>query len=157
MLWKILIAPLLLPISPVIGLFIKLQAVMKRDNELIQNQKKICSRGECSLEATPQLCLQMYITLFTLSADWKQIFSMITSGLKISFEHTTNFLEIKQLAGGKNLVKYIPVIFFNSFFRVSSIAIIFIFTLVGCLLLFRLFLLFILRLTWHVGQNFLII
>ena len=115
MLWKILIAPLLLPISPVIGLFIKLQAVMKRDNELIQNQKKICSRGECSLEATPQLCLQMYITLFTLSADWKQIFSMITSGLKISFEHTTNFLEIKQLAGGKNLVKYIPVIFFNSF------------------------------------------
>ena len=76
MLWKILIAPLLLPISPVIGLFIKLQAVMKRDNELIQN-------------------LQMYITLFTLSADWKQIFSMITSGLKISFEHTTNFLEIE--------------------------------------------------------------
>ena len=109
MLWKILIAPLLLPISPVIGLFIKLQAVMKRENELIQNQKKICSRGECSLEATPQLCLQMYITMFTLSADWKQIFSMITSGLKISFEHTTTFLEIKHIVGGKNLLKYLRI------------------------------------------------
>ena len=147
MLWKILIAPLLLPISPVIGLFIKLQAVMKRDNELIQNQKKICSRGECSLEATPQLCLQMYITLYTLSADWKQIFSMITSGLKISFEHTTNFLDIKQLVGGKNLLKYLPVIFFNSFFRVSSLALIFIFfhlssifiILAYCFILFILF------------------
>ena len=133
--------------SPFILLFIKLQAVVKPHSKLIMHQAKMCSRGETLMEATPQLCLQYYVTLLNLDFGWRQIFSMLTSALKICFEHGQKFLEINNIIGTSKLVKYFPIILFNSIFRVSTMALIFIFfqessifiVLCYCFLLFCMF------------------
>ena len=69
----------LLICSPGIFIFIKLLAIMKHDNQLIQCQATYGSRGEAILEAAPQLGLQLYIILLSMSPKENQLLSVITS------------------------------------------------------------------------------
>ena len=52
-------------------------------SELLQAQSKLGTRGEAILEAAPQLGLQCYIVLLSLSSEWSQWFSIITSILSL--------------------------------------------------------------------------
>ena len=60
---KILVFPILVAFSPAIFILIKLLAAVKTNNKLIVHQNRWCLTGESVLEATPQLCLQLYIAL----------------------------------------------------------------------------------------------
>ena len=62
----------LLTCSPAIFIIIKLVAIMKTKNLFIQSQATYGSRGEAILEAAPQLGLQLYIILLSMSATDKQ-------------------------------------------------------------------------------------
>ena len=62
---KILLFPILVAFSPAIFILIKLLAAFKNKNKLIVHQNRWCLTGESVLEATPQLCLQLYIVLRT--------------------------------------------------------------------------------------------
>ena len=56
-----LIFPLLLPVSPLIFIFIKVNALFKPRNPMLKPQSAIGGRGESILEAAPQFALQCYI------------------------------------------------------------------------------------------------
>merc|ERR1711923_664052 len=82
-----LIRSILYPIfyitSPILFLFIKLQAILRPSSKLVQYQNQMCSRGEAMFECTPQLCLQLYILLSTLKPSWATTLSMATSELTL--------------------------------------------------------------------------
>ena len=87
--------PLLIPFSPFIFLFIKWLGVCKPNNELIKLQSTVGTKGEAILEAGPQIFLQCFIVLSTLSPDWKQMLSIITSSLSLSLPNIEHFVTAK--------------------------------------------------------------
>ena len=64
-----LLTPLLVLLSPPLMLVITLLAIVKPDNQRLQQQKLVCRSGEAVLEAAPQLCLQLLIVFRTSAAD----------------------------------------------------------------------------------------
>ena len=118
-----LIFPFLLILSPLFLLLIKFLAIVKPKNDLIQNQSRYCSLGESILEATPQLCLQLYVIFNSMSPSWKQIFSIITSSLTLGLPNMEKFLNYPDFQL-KSFAKYFLIFFLNSVFRVSSLSLI---------------------------------
>ena len=78
-----LLFPLLLPLSPITFVCLKLISLLKPNNKLLKAQSKMGSRGESILESAPQLALQCYIVLLSLSPTSSQWFSLITSALSL--------------------------------------------------------------------------
>ena len=64
-----LLTPLLVLLSPALLLVITLLAILKPDNQRLQQQRLVCRSGEAVLEAAPQLCLQLLIVFRTGAAD----------------------------------------------------------------------------------------
>ena len=89
--YLILFIPLLI-ISPAIFIIIKLLAIFKSGNILIQSQATYGSRGEGILEAAPQLGLQLYIVMLSLSPSTNQVLSILTSAATISLPNIENFV-----------------------------------------------------------------
>ena len=108
-------------ISPVIFIAIKFLAIFKSGNALLQSQATYGSRGEEILEAAPQLGLQLYIVLTTLTPTTSQVLSIITSAATISLPNIENFVAARGGDFGfKSIVKNIPVFFVSSLYRIVS-------------------------------------
>ena len=78
-------------------------------------------------ESTPQLCFQLYILLSSLKPSWTASISMITSALSLSVPNIEKFLHSRGKVDIWNILKYLPIFFFNSIFKVASLSIIFVF------------------------------
>ena len=119
--------PVLYLMSPALFLFIKLQTILRPSSKLVKYQNMVCSRGECMYESTPQLCFQLYILLSSLQPSWTASLSMITSALSLSVPNIEKFLHSRGKVDIWNILKYLPIFFFNSIFKVASLSIIFVF------------------------------
>ena len=124
--WHIFfIYPFLVLVAPFIFLSINLQALLRPDNAFIKEQAKLSCLGESVLEATPQFCLQLYVVLSTWNATWLQLSSITTSVITLSLANLDKFLlHNKNIELGLNIdtVKYFPIMFLNSAFRIVTIA-----------------------------------
>ena len=118
-----LMFPFILLLSPILLVLIKFFAILKPKNDLIQSQSRYCSIGESIFEASPQLCLQLYVVFNSLSPSWKQMFSIITSSLTLGLPNMEKFLNYPDFQF-KNVVKYFLIFFLDSFFKVASISLI---------------------------------
>ena len=122
-LWPLLfIYPFLIPLAPFLLLFLKIQALLRPENEFIKQQEKLSSGGEAILEATPQFCLQLYVIMSTWSVSWSQIFSVITSSLTLSLANLDKFLineRNSELGPNMETLKYFPNMCLQSLFRVT--------------------------------------
>ena len=123
-LWHLLlIYPLLIPLAPFLLLFLKIQTLLRPDNEFIKQQEKLSSGGEAILEATPQFCLQLYIILTSWNASWTQIFSIVTSSLTFSLANLDKFLineRNSELGPNIETLKYFPNMCLQSLFKVNG-------------------------------------
>ena len=124
---NILFIPLL-ACSPGIFIIIKLIAVMKANNRFIQSQATYGSRGEAILEAAPQLGLQLYIILLSMSATEKQWLSIITSAAIISLPNIENYISARGgYFGFKSIIKNILVFLPACLFKILSLSILAVF------------------------------
>ena len=145
---KLLLFPLMYILSPLIFLYIKLLSIFKRDNKLMDHQKKMISTGEAVLEASPQYCLQMFILLHTLDPTPSQWFSIITSLITLNipniekyfgtqipftFKWSEGFSNLAK-TGIKDIILPILVLFLNTLGKIMSISIIAVFS--KCMILF---------------------
>ena len=122
----ILFLPLLI-CSPGIIIFIKLLAIVK-NNQLIQSQATYGGRGEAILEAAPQLGLQLYIIILSMSASEKQWLSVITSAATISLPFIENFISARGGDFGiKEIIKNIFIILPACLFKILSVSILAVF------------------------------
>ena len=118
----------LLAFSPIIFVIIKLLAIIKSNNKFIQSQSTYGSRGEAIFEAAPQLCLQLYIVLLSMSATQKQWLSIITSVATISLPNIENYVLAKgDEYGPKAIIKNICVFLPASLFKVLSVSLLAVF------------------------------
>ena len=106
--WKLnwtffFIVPLIIPLSPIIMVFIHTLALFKPESEYIQMQKRVVKRGECNYEASHQLILQMFVVMRTLNPSWKQIASIAVSALSVSIADTEMYLATQNLEFGLNM------------------------------------------------------
>ena len=128
--WMFLfVVPFIIAISPLIMMLIITLAILRPNSKFIQNQKKVCKFGEATLEATPQLCLQLYIIMKSLTFSWIPIFSIATSALSLPISNVEKYLETRDLELKLNLDSFqiYIVLFFNSFFRILVNSICFVF------------------------------
>ena len=125
---KILFYPVLFFLSPLITLLIYLRAIF-RHNLIFYNDYTECKYIESCTETSPQLCLQLYILLRTFDdkpsvALW---LSVITGILSVGIPPSAKFLHYStQPYRLFNYVKYYPIFFFNTVFKVFSWSTIFI-------------------------------
>ena len=118
--------PLILLLSPALVLLIKLRTILPHNTHL-GKQKQGLNLGESSLEAAPQLALQVYIIL-TRADRWPtnfQLAAMFASLASLALPSIEIFLTSRhEDTGMKNKAKYWPVFFTNTVFRVFSLGII---------------------------------
>ena len=101
---------------------------MKANNQFIQSQATYGSRGEAILEAAPQLGLQLYIILLSMSATDKQWLSVITSAATISLPNIENYISSRGGDfGPKSIIKNILVFLPACLFKILSVSIIAVF------------------------------
>ena len=135
---KFLLYPFLLIFSPLIFLYIKFLTIIKRENKMIESQKKIASIGEAILEASPQYCFQMYVVLHTLDPTWTQWLSIFTSLLGLNIPNIEKYHEphglvdlikkcFKSKTASINFLLPTLVMFLNTVGKVLSISIIIVF------------------------------
>ena len=119
-------------LSPILFLMTKLMAVIRPENEFIINQSKVISMGEVILESTPQMCLQLYIILTTLTPNKSQWFSITTSTLAItislldkylSFITTNDTIKKKVMTA----IKVSMIFLTNALFRILSLVVMVVF------------------------------
>ena len=123
-----LLFPFFFIFSPFLFLLIKSLAILRPNDEMIENQTKISTRGETVFESTPQLILQLYIVLSTFNATGAQWFSIITSLLSFSIGNLEYFMGLRNKSGLRNLALYFPIFFLTSVFKVMSLSILATFT-----------------------------
>ena len=135
---KSMLYPILFIFSPLIFLYIKFLTIIKRDNKMIECQKKVASMGEAMLEASPQYCLQMYVVLHTLDPTWSQWVSIFTSLISLNIPNIEKYhephglLDIikkcgKSMKACKNYLLPTLVIILNTVGKIMSISIISVF------------------------------
>ena len=122
----LILFPILVPLSPMIFIFIKLLGVLKPKSQLLKHQSTVGSRAEALLESGPQLAVQLYIVLFRMSSNWNQSFSIFTSALSISISNIEHFVTARSEEFGpmsilKNICLFLPA----TFFKILSVSIIF--------------------------------
>ena len=121
----IMVCLIMLPLTPLLFLAIKIAVVVRPENKFIVAQSKIVSFGETVFESTPQLILQLYIILQNWSTySITQWFSIATSSMSLCLANLDKYLININKTGFKNFVKYFPLIFLNSIFKVLSLVII---------------------------------
>ena len=128
---KTLAYPLLFFFSPLIGLVIYLRAIC-RHNQIFANDYTECKYIECLAETSPQLCLQLFVLLKTYHYKPSvQLWLSIIMGIfTVGVPPNTKFLHhSKQPYRFLNKIKYYPIFFFNSVFRIFSWSIIFVYFL----------------------------
>ena len=128
--WMFLfVVPFIIALSPLIMMLIITLAILRPNSKFIQNQKKVCKFGEATLEATPQLCLQLYIIMKSLTFSWIPIFSIATSALSLPISNVEKYLGTRDLDLKLNseFFKSYIVLFFNSLFRILVNSICFVF------------------------------
>ena len=118
--------PILFVSSPVLFLVIRIIMVLKPNNEFVQNQSRVASKGESMLEATPQLGLQLFVVMTTLSATENQWIALVTSALTFTLDNIKYFLYARGKEGF-NLILYLPIFFLVAIFKVISVSLIFTF------------------------------
>ena len=120
----ILTYPLLLVVSPFLVIIVKFRSILPHNIHVLQLKRDL-SLGESSLEAAPQLCLQLYIVLtrFDRVISTSQWLSIVASLLSLALPAIETFLANKKIYGFKNIVKYLPVFFLNMVFRVLSVSV----------------------------------
>ena len=145
----------LLICSPVIFIIIKLLAIIKANNQFIQSQSTYGSRGEAILEAAPQLGLQIYIILLSMSATEKQWLSIITSAATISLPLIENYIYVRSGDGEfglKSNIKNILVFLPACLFKILSVSIMVLF-LRGWAILVIVFIIILVFLTVWISDN----
>ena len=92
-----LIFPLLLPVSPLIFICVKVNALLKPRNSMLKAQAAIGSRGESILEAAPQFALQCYIILLAplQSPGLIKWASISTSALTLSLQNIEHYVTVR--------------------------------------------------------------
>ena len=128
--WMFLfVVPFIIALSPLIMMLIITLAILRPNSKFIQNQKKVCKFGEATLEATPQLCLQLYIIMKSLTFSWIPIFSIATSALSLPISNVEKYLGTRDLDLKLNseFFKSYIVLFFNSLSRILVNSICFVF------------------------------
>ena len=116
--------------SPIVLLCYKLRAVFPH-NSFVRLQRQIIFQSEALLEATPQLCLQLYI-LFDRSdrrPNLVQLISIISSSLALCLPATERYLTEKTGKEAQMLeqILYFPLFCTVTIFRVTSISLLIIF------------------------------
>ena len=121
----LIFCPLIIVSSPLILMLIMTLSLLRPESQFLRSQKKIAKSGESLLEATPQLCLQLFIILRTMNPSWKQNYSIVTSALSIAISNVDQYLETRgqELGPNKATSKCFLVVFPQSFFRVISVSI----------------------------------
>ena len=118
----------LLICSPGIFIIIKLLAIVKANNQFIQSQATYGSRGEATLEAAPQLGLQLYIIILSMSATENQWLAIITSAATISLPCIENYISARGGDfGPKSIIKNIFVFLPACLFKILSVSILAVF------------------------------
>ena len=118
----------LLTCAPGIFIIIKLLTILKANNPFIQSQATYGSWGEAILEAAPQLGLQLYIILLSMSATDKQWLSVITSAATISLPAIENYISARGGDFGlKSIIKNIFVFLPACLFKILSVSILAVF------------------------------
>ena len=80
--WQcVLLAPIIILFSPLIIVITDAMALLRPDSEFIQRQKKVAKHGESLLEASPQLCFQLFVVMKTMNPTSNQIQSIVTSDI----------------------------------------------------------------------------
>lgn len=118
--------PILLMLSPIIFIIIKLLGVFKPKSQLLKHQSTLGSRAEALLESGPQLGIQIYIVLFTMSSNWTQSFSIFTSALSISISNIEQYVTARsEEFGPMSIIKNMWVFLPATFFKILSVSMIF--------------------------------
>ena len=121
---RILLYPILIPVTPFISILIKFLCVFKPENTIIKNQHRTCSRAESMLESTPQLMLQMYIVLVTLAPTNLQLFAILTSSISICVPNIEKYLVSKKMEFDlKSILKNVHIFSTASFFRALTFSV----------------------------------
>ena len=131
LLWtkKTLFYPLVFFLSPLISLGIYFRAIF-RHNQVFANDYTECKYIESFSETSTQLCLQLYILMKTFhykpsNTLWLNVILGIFS---VGIPPTAKFLHHSRLPYRFfNYIKYYPIFFFNTVFRIFSWSIIFMF------------------------------
>ena len=119
-----IIFPLLIVISPLLYVIIKFLAIINPSSKFLESQDKVGGRGETILEAAPQLTLQCYIVLLSLSPSRSQLFSIGTSILALPIPIVEQYETIKSKELGIMSIFKIFVLLPASLFKLFSFAII---------------------------------
>ena len=122
--------PVWILFSPIVLLCYKLRAVFPHSS-FVRLQRQIIYQSEALLEATPQLCLQLYI-LFDRSdrrPNLVQLISIVSSGLALCLPAVEKYLIEKtgKQAQISEQILYFPLFCITTIFRVTSISLLLIF------------------------------
>ena len=145
----------LLIISPAIFIIIKLLAIFKSGNTLLQIQATYGSRGEGILEAAPQLSLQLYIVLLSLKPTQNQVLSILTSAATISLPNIENFVSSRGGEFGfKPITKNIWVFLPASLFKILSVSLLAVFLRGWVILLIVAIIILVFVFLWQSGNRY---
>ena len=123
--WQlVLLAPIIILLSPLIIVITDAMALLRPDSEFIQCQKKVVKHGESLLEASPQLCLQLFVVMRTMNPTENQIQSIVTSSLSVPIANCEKYLETIDMELGPNWAtpKSFLVLGPQSLFRIVSLS-----------------------------------
>ena len=123
--WQcVLLAPIIILLSPLIIVITDAMALLRPDSEFIQRQKKLVKHGESLLEASPQLCLQLFVVMRTMNPSNNQIQSIVTSALSVPIANCEKYLETIDMELGTNLAtpKSFLVLGPQSLFRLVALS-----------------------------------
>ena len=80
----------------------------------------MAAAGELMFESTPQIMLQVYILMFNFyQPTWIQILAITTSTMTLSLLNIETYLVNQNKYSFKNILKYFPLFFLASTFRVT--------------------------------------
>ena len=80
--------PIVVLVSPALLIIYEFLSVLKPENKFIDAQSRLATRGECALETSPQLILQLYSILVSWNPlTFAQKYSIATSCLSLRVVH----------------------------------------------------------------------
>ena len=100
--------------------------LVKPNNQFLQAQSTVGSRGESILEAAPQFGLQCYSVFLSLTPlGWVKWISIITSALTLSLTNIEHYVTARQedKFGPMSILKNFPIFLPHSLFKILSVSI----------------------------------
>ena len=84
----------------------------------MKKEAKDASSGESLFESTPQIILQVSILLINFyPPSWTQILSIFSSSITLSYINIETYLESREKYSLANILKFFPLFYFASIFR----------------------------------------